>query len=101
MLIDHSVTMTLNDLWHWNGDLQSPVWTSVTKPSTTAYWPPQWQAPQGWTSDGAEAGELWLVGGSGSVQDSTSPRTENYAAKVSVHQADTSKQNITLPGIRG
>ena len=60
----------LNDLWHWNGDVQHPVWTEIERQSQQELqptaWPPQWQAPLGWVSD-ADGGELWLAGDSGVV----------------------------------
>ena len=77
-----SGSSTLKDLWHWNGDLRKPVWTRVVE-TTGVLWPPHWQAPQGWTSDAAEAGELWLAEGSGSVKYSIL-QTENHVADVSV-----------------
>ena len=77
-----SSSSTLKDLWHWNGDLQKPVWTRVVE-TTGVLWPPHWQAPEGWASDAAEAGELWLVGGSGRVKDSIQ-QTENHFADVSM-----------------
>lgn len=58
---------SLNDLWHWNGDLKRPAWTRVgtgtfyVSPADTFsshdaagdVWPPRWRSAQGWTSDAA------------------------------------------------
>lgn len=57
-----------NDLWHWNGDLRSPVWTEHQRHQSASMWPPMWVAPLGWASD-ADGGELWLVGDSGEVKE--------------------------------
>jgi hypothetical protein len=71
------VVAALNDLWHWNGDLDRPAWTQKTKTSSPL-WPPGWQAPQGWASD-SDGGELWLAGGSGQVHEFTQ---YDFAAQV-------------------
>ena len=74
-------TRVLNDLWHWNGDLQKPAWRSFESP-TDVLWPPPWQAPEGWTSDAEALGELWLVGGSGKHFADVSMRTLTLAIQA-------------------
>ena len=55
---------SLNDLWHWNGDLKRPSWTEapnfvvvpadkISSHHVVDAWPPGWRSAQGWASDAA------------------------------------------------
>lgn len=68
MELERGHISSLNDLWHWNGDLENPLWAQKIQQQTYTSWPPQWQAPSGWASD-ADGGELWLAGDSGKMHD--------------------------------
>jgi hypothetical protein len=70
-----STATPMYDLWQFNGDVQQPLWRSISRPPLPAepgtritQWPPAWVAPSGWARS-TGGGEIWVVGESGEQFD--------------------------------